>query len=80
MRAYQLPKAGAGIESLAIVERPDAEAAASPGSGQGRRLLAQLSRSRHRHAAAIGRRCATISFRCPTAPAKSWKSGPAFPA
>ena len=46
MRAYQLPKGGAGIDALAKVERPTPKPL-SPSLGQSHCLLAQLSRSRH---------------------------------
>jgi hypothetical protein len=48
MRAYQLPKGGAGIEALVKVERPDAKPACRQVLVKGRGVLAQLSRSRHR--------------------------------
>ena len=76
MRAYQLPKGGAGIEALVQVERPDPQARASPGAGQGAEPARSISAISASCAAAIACRCARTSFRCRTAPARWSKSGP----
>ncbi len=69
MRAYQLPKAGAGIDALVQVERGDPRPAY-------RQVLVKVAacslnfRDLGIVAAATACRSPTISFRCPTAPAR----------
>ena len=47
MRAYQLPKGGAGIDALVKVERPDPKAAYRQVVVKVKGLLPQFPRSRH---------------------------------
>jgi hypothetical protein len=69
MRAYQLPKGGAGIDALAKVERPDPKPAY-------RQVLVKVVRARSIFAisascvALTACRCATTSSRCPMVPAR----------
>ena len=69
MRAYQLPKGGAGIDALSVIDRPMpkplyrqvlVKVAACSLNFRDLDCARQLSRCR----------CATTSSRCPTAPAK----------
>ena len=75
MRAYQLPKGGAGTDALVKVERPDPKPAY-------RRVLVKVAACSlnfrdlgivHGSYRMPG---ATTSFRCPMVPARCWRSVP----
>ncbi len=76
MRAYQMPKGGAGIEAVVQVERPD------PKPGHRQVLVKVKACSLNFRDLGIVRGTYRMpvretSFRCPTAPAKWSRSGPA---